>query len=170
MLLLRINDVTVLQHQIVLRLARIAEWGRRRKKEFVEARKIITTSAARMMKWQLQHAMKLKVLLPLAGLLSIGTLASFSVLADDQPHDLSDGFRYVEVASVADASEQLYGQKVYMSHDMRPLNPSKFAGPAVTVLLTKEENKNGSKALNPMLDIIDQAAPVPSTSWFWKMA
>lgn len=79
--------------------------------------------------------------------------------ADDKPADLAEGFRLVEVASVADATEQLYGRKCYMSHDMRPLNTAKFAGPAVTVLLNKAENQDGSKALNPMLDVIDQSAP-----------
>lgn len=69
----------------------------------------------------------------------------------------SDGFRLVEVASVADAMEQLYAQKAYMSHDMRPLSPTKFAGPAVTVLLKKEEHKEGSKASSGMLDAIDKA-------------
>ena len=31
-----------------------------------------------------------------------------------------DGFSTVEVASVSDAMEQLYGQRAYMSHEMRP--------------------------------------------------
>src|SRR5215207_9142281 len=51
------------------------------------------------------------------------------------PPSIHDGFRLVEVASVSDAMEQLYGQKAYMSHEMRPLAPAKFAGPAVTVML-----------------------------------
>jgi 4-hydroxy-4-methyl-2-oxoglutarate aldolase len=72
---------------------------------------------------------------------------------------LIEGLRNVEVASVADAVEQLYGQKVYMSHDMRPLAKTKFAGPAVTVLLKKEEHKEGSKASQGMLDAIDAAPP-----------
>lgn len=75
------------------------------------------------------------------------------------PDDLIQGFRLVEVASVADAMEQLYGKRAYMSHDMRPLNPAKFAGPAVTVLLKKEEQHEGSKALQGMLDTIDEAPP-----------
>ena len=70
-----------------------------------------------------------------------------------------EGFRNVEVASVADAMEQLYGQKAYMSHDMRPLFKTKFAGPAVTVLLKKEEHKEGSAASSGMLDAIDAAPP-----------
>jgi 4-hydroxy-4-methyl-2-oxoglutarate aldolase len=40
---------------------------------------------------------------------------------------LAEGFRLVEVASVADATEQLYGERAYMSHLMRPLSPAKFA-------------------------------------------
>jgi hypothetical protein len=34
---------------------------------------------------------------------------------------LVEGLRLVEVASVADAAEQLYGQRIYMAHDMRPI-------------------------------------------------
>lgn len=56
---------------------------------------------------------------------------------------LMEGFRTTEVASVADAMEQLYAQRSHMSHDMRPLSVTKFAGPAVTVLLKKEEHKDG---------------------------
>jgi 4-hydroxy-4-methyl-2-oxoglutarate aldolase len=72
---------------------------------------------------------------------------------------LIEGFRTVEVASVADAMEQLYGQRAYMSHEMRPLITSKFAGPAVTVSMKKEEHKEGSAASSGMLDAIDGAPP-----------
>jgi regulator of RNase E activity RraA len=76
-----------------------------------------------------------------------------------QPPEVSlvEGFRMVEVASVSDAIEQLYGQRAYMSHDMRPLSPSKFAGPAVTVQLKKEEHKEGAAASRGMLDAIDSS-------------
>src|SRR5215469_12972629 len=78
--------------------------------------------------------------------------------SSDTPSDpLAAGFRNVEVASVADATEQLYGQRSYMSHEMRPLSPAKFAGPAVTVMLKKEEHKEGSAASQGMLDAIDAA-------------
>jgi len=70
-----------------------------------------------------------------------------------------EGFRFVEVASVSDAMEQLYGQRAYMSHEMRPLSPTKFAGPAVTVQLKKEEHKEGSAASQGMLDAIDASPP-----------
>ncbi|HZT30093.1 MAG TPA: RraA family protein [Bryobacteraceae bacterium] len=74
---------------------------------------------------------------------------------------LIEGFRLVEVSSVADAMEQLYGQRAYMSHEMRPLFTTKFAGPAVTVLMKKEEHKDGAPASQGMLDAID-AAPAGS--------
>jgi 4-hydroxy-4-methyl-2-oxoglutarate aldolase len=76
-----------------------------------------------------------------------------------QPAETSlvEGYRLVEVASVADAMEQLYGQRAYMDHEMRPLFPAKFAGPAVTVALKKEEHKEGAAASQGMLDAIDSA-------------
>src|SRR5579862_189919 len=70
---------------------------------------------------------------------------------------LIEGYKLVEVASVADAMEQLYGQRSHMSHEMRPLFTTKFAGPAVTVLMKKEEHKDGAPASSGMLDAIDSA-------------
>jgi len=70
---------------------------------------------------------------------------------------LIEGFKLVEVASVSDAIEQLYGQRTYMSHQMRPLFTTKFAGPAVTVLLKKEEHQEGASASSGMLEAIDHA-------------
>lgn len=88
-------------------------------------------------------------------------VSSAWVLAQPDTAAVPDGFRFVEVASVADAMEQLYGQEGYMSHDMRPLAPVKFAGPAVTVQLKKEEHKEGAAASQGMLDAID-ASPAGS--------
>src|SRR5512136_1123528 len=68
---------------------------------------------------------------------------------------LIEGFRQAEVASVADAIEQLYGRQAYMRHDMRAVFKTKFAGPAVTVLLKKEEHKEGSAATQGMIEAID---------------
>ena len=79
--------------------------------------------------------------------------------ADNGTDDIITGFRQVEAASVADAMEQLYGKKMYMTHDMRPLFTTKFAGPAVTVQLRREEHNEGSRALSGMMDAIDEAAP-----------
>ena len=75
---------------------------------------------------------------------------------DDAP--LLDGFRHVEAASVSDAIEQISGRKMYMTHRMRPIFPTKFAGFALTVLLKKESN-NDPGALTGMLAAIDQGAP-----------
>lgn len=73
-------------------------------------------------------------------------------LSDSQ---ILEGFRHVEVASVSDALEQVIGKKMYMTHQMRPIFHSKFAGYAVTVKLKKEENTDPN-ALQGMLAAIDQ--------------
>jgi regulator of RNase E activity RraA len=86
---------------------------------------------------------------------------TFWLMAQPAGDPLISGFREVEVSSVADAMEQLYGTRAYMSHEMRPLSPAKFAGPAVTVMMKKEEHKEGSAASQGMLDAID-AAPAGS--------
>ena len=85
------------------------------------------------------------------------------VMAQPSPSNgnaaLIEGFRTTEVSSVSDALEQLYGKPNYMSHDMRALFKTKFAGPAVTVLLKKEEHKEGAAGTQGMLDAIDSAPP-----------
>ena len=88
-------------------------------------------------------------------------LAAAWLYAQPSGDPLIEGYRLVEVASVADAMEQLYGQRAHMSHDMRPVFTTKFAGPAVTVLMKKEEHKEGSAASQGMMDAID-AAPAGS--------
>jgi len=75
---------------------------------------------------------------------------------DEAP--LLDGFRHVEVASVSDALEQIAGKKMYMTHRMRPLFPTRFAGYAVTVSLKKEANHDPD-ALKGMLRAIDTGGP-----------
>src|SRR5215813_2128711 len=54
--------------------------------------------------------------------------------------------------------EKLNGQKIYLSHRMRPIFTSKFAGFALTVKLKKEENKDPD-ALSGMLAAIDSGGP-----------
>ncbi len=87
----------------------------------------------------------------------IVTTAAGWVYAQTGGDPVIEGFRHTEVASVADAIEQLYGTKSYMSHDMRALFKTKFAGPAVTVLMKKEEHKEGAAATQGMIDAIDTA-------------
>jgi 4-hydroxy-4-methyl-2-oxoglutarate aldolase len=86
-------------------------------------------------------------------------LCSVWLFAQPAGDPIIEGFRLVETGSVADAIEQLYGEKMYMKHDMRPLFLTKFAGPAVTVMMKKEEHKEGAAASSGMLDAIDKAAP-----------
>jgi regulator of RNase E activity RraA len=83
---------------------------------------------------------------------------AFSLPAETPAAALLDGYRHVEVASVSDAVEKLTGQRTYLSHHMRPIFPSKFAGFAVTVKLKKEENRDPD-ALQGMLSAIDQGGP-----------
>src|SRR5579859_5030064 len=88
----------------------------------------------------------------------VAALSLAAIYAQSSGDPAIEGFRLVEVASVADAMEQLYGQRGYMSHEMRPLFMAKFAGPAVTVLMKQEEHKEGAPASQGMLDAIDAAA------------
>lgn len=69
--------------------------------------------------------------------------------------DLISAFRHVEVASVSDAIEQIMGKRMYMTHRMRPIFTSRFAGYALTVKLKKQENHD-PQALAGMISAIDQ--------------
>jgi regulator of RNase E activity RraA len=102
--------------------------------------------------------------LPVLGLVCLGLLAlagrplataRSEGASPETAAEVLEGYRHVEVASVSDAIEQLTGRKMYMSHRMRPIFPTKFAGFAVTVLLKKEANEDPN-ALSGMLAAIDQ--------------
>jgi regulator of RNase E activity RraA len=99
------------------------------------------------------------VVVALAILIGVGLIAiipAFSRPADvTSDAALVDGYQHVEVASVSDALERIAGQRMYLSHRMRPIFASKFAGFALTVKLKKEEN-NDQHALDGMLAAIDQ--------------
>jgi regulator of RNase E activity RraA len=83
---------------------------------------------------------------------------SFKPFPASDDASLLDGYHHVEVASVSDALEKISGQRMYLSHRMRPIFPMKFAGFALTVQLKKEENKDPD-ALNGMLAAIDGGGP-----------
>ncbi|MFY9528297.1 MAG: RraA family protein [Candidatus Acidiferrales bacterium] len=108
-----------------------------------------------------------KTLTPLilfaSALLGVAWLLSAQPLTSSAPAEneaaLLDGYRHVEVASVSDAIEQLLDRRMYMTHRMRPLFSTKFAGFAVTVLLKKDEGNKDPQALSGMLAAIDQGAP-----------
>lgn len=74
------------------------------------------------------------------------------------PAAMIDAYRHVEAASVSDAIEQLLHEKRSMSHHMQAIFPTKFAGPALTVSLVKEENHDPN-ALSGMLRAIDSSKP-----------
>jgi regulator of RNase E activity RraA len=71
------------------------------------------------------------------------------------PDVLLEGFRHVEVASVSDAAEQILGTRIYLSHRMQAIFPTKFAGYAVTVQLRKDEGNKDPNALAGMMAAID---------------
>ena len=79
----------------------------------------------------------------------------YAQTSDRENPDLLSGFRHVEVASVSDAIEQIMGKRMYMSHRMRPLFTSRFAGYALTVKLKKHENHD-PQALTGMISAIDE--------------
>ena len=82
---------------------------------------------------------------------------TFAAQAKDDA-GLLDGFRHVEVASVSDALEQIAGKKMYMTHRMRAIFSTRFAGYALTVSLKKEANHDPD-ALKGMLHAIDTGGP-----------
>jgi len=91
-----------------------------------------------------------------------GTPKMAGVFKDSQAGDpdavLLEGFRHVEVASVSDALEQITGKKMYMTHRMRPIFSTRFAGFALTVALKKEPNHDPD-SLKGMLHAIDTGGP-----------
>ncbi len=100
-----------------------------------------------------------------AAILAAIAYAGRSVRAEGAPPNpqqseanLIADFRRVEVASVSDALEQLTGKRMYMSHRMRPISTTKFAGFARTVLLKKDEGNTDPAALNGMLQAIDDGS------------
>jgi regulator of RNase E activity RraA len=105
--------------------------------------------------------------LVIAGILFMGAVWQQSSNLRAQPSSpsqlneseaLLDSYRHVEVASVSDALEQLTGRKMYLSHKMQPIFPTKFAGFALTVKLSKDEGNKDPGALSGLLAAIDQGA------------
>ncbi|HKU19471.1 MAG TPA: RraA family protein [Terriglobales bacterium] len=98
----------------------------------------------------------LVLMLALAVAAAVAYAQAPSAASNNPATALLDGFRHVEVASVSDAVEQITGKKMYMTHQMRPIFPAKFAGSALTVLLKKDEGNRDPKALSGMVAAIDQ--------------
>jgi 4-hydroxy-4-methyl-2-oxoglutarate aldolase len=72
---------------------------------------------------------------------------------------LIEGFQKTTVASVADAVDQVTGQRGFMYHDMRPLFRAKIVGPAVTALLRPSLRTSGPAVTSHSLQAIDEAEP-----------
>lgn len=107
-------------------------------------------------------AMKnIKILAAFVALLAAASLwtAGYSPAPAQTGDSLLDSFRLVEVASVSDAIEQVLGRRAHMSSDIQPVFLSKFAGRALTVLLKKEEHKEGAAAFQGAIDAIDGGGP-----------
>ena len=100
--------------------------------------------------------MKVKLFLIAAPLIAVIAAVGW-LRAEPAADPVLEGFKTVEVASVADAIEQLYGTQNYMHQDMRAIFKTKFAGPAVTVYMKKDENKEGAGPTQGMIDAIDSA-------------
>lgn len=96
-------------------------------------------------------------------MLSLLLFAAGVVAADDA---LLDGFRQSTVASVADAVDQITGQRGFLSHDMRPRIlgpniPDRFVGRATTALLraTTKEKASAQLSAKHSVEMIDNAQP-----------
>jgi regulator of RNase E activity RraA len=108
-----------------------------------------------------------KLVIPVIVIAALALAITQFVLADTpitaaayaaDPAAMIDAYRHVEAASVSDAMEQLLHEKRYMSHRMQSIFPTKFAGPALTVTLVKEENHDPN-SLSGMLQAIDSGGP-----------
>lgn len=96
-------------------------------------------------------------------MISLFLLAAGALSADDA---LTEGFRKATVASVADAVDQITGQRGFLSHDMRPRIlgpniPDRFVGRATTALLraTTKEKATAQLSAKHSVEMIDHAPP-----------
>ena len=83
-------------------------------------------------------------------------LSTAWLTAQPAPRSLADEFKLVEVASVSDAMEQLYGSALHVARHA-PARPGQVRRARGDVLLKKEEHKEGSAASQGMLDAIDDS-------------
>jgi regulator of RNase E activity RraA len=84
-----------------------------------------------------------------------------AAVANDPELMLIEGFRRSTVASVADAVDQIVGERGFLSHDMQPRVPGQMVGRAVTALLRKAPPEKATAALSARhsVEMIDNAAP-----------
>jgi regulator of RNase E activity RraA len=92
------------------------------------------------------------------------TLTGFQAAAPakmDAERALIEGFKKSTVASVADAVDQITGQRGFMSHDMRPRVPGQIVGRAVTAMLRQTSADKATPALSAKHSVamIDNGKP-----------
>lgn len=106
----------------------------------------------------------------LAGVLAAGSLtlafqagapASAPAPAASAADPIIAGFSKSTVASVADAVDQVIGERGFMSHDMRPRIPGAFVGRAATALLrqTTPDKATAQLSAKHSVEMIDNAKP-----------
>ena len=107
--------------------------------------------------------MKMKVLLTAA---TLGLAVSIAVVATGGQASLSDealidGFKQTTVASVADAVDQVVGERGFMSHELRPIIPGKVIGRAITALVRPAPPDKATPALavKHSVEMIDNSKP-----------
>jgi 4-hydroxy-4-methyl-2-oxoglutarate aldolase len=102
--------------------------------------------------------MKKFLLIPVAALLLVGFQQATKPKYADP---LLNGFANSTVASVADAVDQVTGQRGYMSHDMRPRVGMAFVGRATTAILKQAPPEQSTAALSAKdsVAMIDAAKP-----------
>ena len=117
--------------------------------------------------WPIRRLQRFRMIVVAVLLIATGSLFGHLVFANTprtaaeylaDPAAMLEAYRHVEVASVSDAVEQLFHRRLYMSHRMQAIFPTKFAGNALTVKLVKQENSDPD-ALAGMLKAIDSGGP-----------
>jgi regulator of RNase E activity RraA len=91
-------------------------------------------------------------------------LAGFQAVrkAAAPPEDpLIAGFKKVAVASVADAVDQVVGQRGFLSYRVRPQSPGQIVGPAITALVRPAPPEKATPALSTQhsVSMIDNSNP-----------
>lgn len=94
-----------------------------------------------------------------AALAGVGFQAARQAAAPQDP--LIAGFKKTTVASVADAVDQIVGQRGFMSHDMQPRIAGAFVGRAATALLKPAPPEKATAQLSARhsIEMIDNAKP-----------
>ena len=96
-----------------------------------------------------------------AGVLAVSGFQATAPAKMDSEQALIAGFKKSTVASVADAVDQITGQRGFMSHDMRPRIPGQIVGRAVTALLRETTPEKASAAVSAKHSVamIDNSKP-----------